>query len=76
MRFDLKLVSEWCLLVYLLVAFGLALFEVSIGVQMIGMFFGIGIGFLFAQRHEDSVWKQKYIKLLENEKQSQEVSKK
>ncbi len=70
MKFDLKLVSEWCLLVYVLVGFGLAIIDAHQGVYMIIMLAGFAFGALFWQEHEDSIWKQKYIKLLEKPKEA------
>lgn len=65
MRKWLKPLSEWLLIGYVVIGIVLILLDISIGEIFIFMFFGAGIGFMFAGSHYDSVWKLKYLKLLE-----------
>ena len=63
----IKRLSEWLLLVYILVAFGLAFLDAPQATYMLGMFFGVGIGFMFSSSHYDSLWKNKYIERFERD---------
>ena len=61
----MKPLSEWLLFSYAIIGIILILLDISIGNTFIYMFFGVGIGFMFASSHYDSVWKLKYYNLLE-----------
>ena len=62
---NVKRISEWLLLSYVLIGFILAAFGFPQTYVFIGMFMGVGVGVMFSMEHYDSVYKQKYIALLE-----------
>lgn len=65
---SLKRLGEGLLLGYLFLGFTLAIFNYPQAYTFIAMFMGVGVGIMVSREHYDSVWKYKYIKLLEKVK--------